>query len=244
MSFTCIFLPTMSTIGGMLGIDGESRNILHHSVQSGARKHSSITRTAHPSLRLCALKIAVATSAAHSFRWCSVCGNLAPASMYTCVAAPAHVAACPMASARERLAMTESTRVSGSSCRFRCVSILLHTSSGTLSTIVVPALSSDEHVIVPPTDCTMLLVMARPRPVPPYSRVELTEACPNGMNMSFSLSLAMPMPLSQTSNATTTRGACGAKKSFSTVTLLPVLHAVATRTSLSSLASTSSLSSP
>mmetsp|Transcript_10440 Transcript_10440/g.45352 ORF Transcript_10440/g.45352 Transcript_10440/m.45352 type:complete len:451 (-) Transcript_10440:1769-3121(-) len=215
MSFTCIFLPTISTIGGMLGIDGASLNILHHSVHSGARKHSSMTRMAQPSLRLCARKIAVATSADHSFLWCSVCGNLAPASMYTCVAAPAHVTAWPIAFARERFAMTDNTRVSGSSCRSRAVSTLFRTSRGTLSTIVVPLSSSDEQVIVPPTDWTMLLVMARPKPVPPYSRVEETEAWPKGMNMSLSLSRAMPMPLSQTSNATTTLGACGARKSFS-----------------------------
>ena len=215
MSFTCIFLPTISTIGGMLGIDGASLNILHHSVHSGARKHSSMTIMAQPSLRLCARKIAVATSADHSFLWCSVCGNLAPASMYTCVAAPAHVAACPIAFARECFAMTDNTLVSGSSCRSRAASTLFRTSRGTLSTIVVPFSSSDEQVIVPPTDWTMLLVMARPKPVPPYSRVEETEAWPKGMNMSLSLSRAMPMPLSQTSNATTTLGACGARKSFS-----------------------------
>mmetsp|Transcript_6102 Transcript_6102/g.23512 ORF Transcript_6102/g.23512 Transcript_6102/m.23512 type:complete len:496 (+) Transcript_6102:2550-4037(+) len=215
MSLICIFLPTINTIGGMLGIDGASLNILHHSVHSGARKHSSMTRTAQPSLRLCARKIAVATSADHSFRWCSVCGNLAPASMYTCVAAPAHVAAWPMAFASECFAMTDNTRVSGSSCRSRAASTLFRTSRGTLSTIVVPLSSSDEQVIVPPIEWTMLLVIARPKPVPPYSRVEETEAWPKGMNMSLSLSRAMPMPLSQTSNATTTLGACGARKSFS-----------------------------
>ena len=52
--------------------------------------------------------------------------------------------------------------------------------------------------IVPPMSCTSLLLMVRPRPVPPKFRVVELSAWEKGLKMCSSLSAAMPTPVSRT----------------------------------------------
>ena len=66
---------------------------------------------------------------------------------------------------------------------------------GRLRELAVPALyvGSDADPMVPPWSSAMRLEIARPSPVPPYSRVIEPSACRKASNTSACLSGAMPM---------------------------------------------------
>lgn len=73
--------------------------------------------------------------------------------------------------------------------------------------------------ISPPRRSTMFRTIARPSPVPPYSRVVDELACVNDSKMLFSLSSGMPIPVSITSNRIITFSCCCSIKLSLEVTL-------------------------
>ena len=71
---------------------------------------------------------------------------------------------------------------------------------------VLPVPSSLEVPTSPPINVTSWLLMASPRPVPPYSRVVEVSAWVNGSKIMASLSGAIPTPVSVSSKRRTVSG--------------------------------------
>ena len=68
--------------------------------------------------------------------------------------------------------------------------------SGIWMTNVLPLMGLLETVMVPPINCSRFLQMARPRPLPPYSRVIEVSACWKDSKMVDIRLGSMPMPVS------------------------------------------------
>ena len=208
------FLATMRTMGGILVFATR-----RHSAATGARKHSSSTSVKHTPPSALARTTRSASSRPHHRRWCSVWGNRLAKSPRFSWRAPPAFAARPMAAPNASFATTETTRSvatrrngdgSASNPFLRAFegpneARSPGTSNGIESVIVVPTPTADSHETDPPNARTMFEVMARPRPVPPYSRVLLALAWPKGRKTTPSLSSEMPMPVSSTRNRTVTR---------------------------------------
>mmetsp|Transcript_1147 Transcript_1147/g.3766 ORF Transcript_1147/g.3766 Transcript_1147/m.3766 type:complete len:303 (-) Transcript_1147:5-913(-) len=192
----------------------------NHSFQSGKRNASSKTTThAFVCHAWCKSR---ATSAAHTTCCVSVCGNRRASNKCVCVASPAS-ASRPIASPKLFLpttvrisAVAGKSKTTGECCACFCEEFgnrpppalapfrPANSTKGVISrgksrVIVVPTPGTEAHETCPRKLAIMFFVIAKPKPVPPYSRVEEVDACPNGLNTTSSLSLAIPMPVSMTS---------------------------------------------
>ncbi len=104
---------------------------------------------------------------------------------------------------------TDTPRRSGSGSTGSSRSVAASVWTQIVNQKVLPLPSSLSTPQSPPMSDTSWLLIARPRPVPPYRRDVEVSACTNGWNTCRSICGAMPMPVSETSKRITTLGIGG-----------------------------------